>query len=53
MSELVPIDQLEALRKRRERFADCLAAVSILPVEIINNVYYVNFEQPELPDEAA
>jgi hypothetical protein len=53
MSEFESIDELEALRQRRERFSACLAAVSILPVEIIENVYYVDFEQANLPDGAA
>jgi hypothetical protein len=51
MTEHQPqLTELEQLRLRRERFTACLERVSILPVEIVDNVYYVNFE-PFAPED--
>jgi hypothetical protein len=54
MTEHQPqLTELEQLRLRRERFTACLERVSILPVEIVDNVYYVNFEPLEPEDLVA
>lgn len=54
MSEYSPeLTELEKLRLRRERFTDCLHRVSVLPIEVVDNVYYVDFEPVELPENAA